>query len=118
MTRAERVRRVRARCRILRWEYRQRHLAHGAWGKFREALAMAAVAYAIDPATADALVGEGFRTDERGARLEPPRRIVWITEDRATRLLQARPLALHLDADMLAATTLALVGFPPHPTLG
>lgn len=97
---------------MLRWEYRQRNLAHGAWGRFREALAMAEVAYAIDPATADALVAEGFATDDRGARLEPARRIVWITAERATQLSAGRQLAMRLDADMLAATTLALVAFP------
>lgn len=112
MTNAERVRRIQARGRVLRWEYQQRNLAHGAWGRFREALAMAEVAYAIDPASADALVAEGFATDGRGARLEPARRIVWITAERAASLTTGRRLAMTLDADMLAATTLALIAFP------
>jgi hypothetical protein len=73
---------------------------------------MAAAAYAITADTAAELIAEGSVVDDRGARLEPPRSIVWITEERAGRLANARPLAMRLDAEMLAATTLALVPFP------
>lgn len=109
MTLAERVKAVRARVR--RWEYRQRNLAHGAWTRFRTALAHALEAYAIDDATAAALVAEGFTADDRGRGLEPPRTIVWITAERAARLADARPIALRLDAELLAARCLALVPF-------
>jgi hypothetical protein len=111
MTLAERVKVVRARARIQRWEYRQRNLAHGAWGRFRAALAHAREAYAIDDAIASALVSEGFATDERGQGLEPPRTIVWITAARAARLVDVRPIALRLDAELLATRYLALVPF-------
>ena len=76
MTIAERVKAVRARARIRRWEYRQRNLAHGAWARFRAALAHAREAYAIDDATVAALIAEGFIVDDRGRGLEPPRHIV------------------------------------------
>jgi hypothetical protein len=112
MTIAERVKAVRARALIRRWEYRQRNLAHGAWGRFRAALAHASEAYAIDDATAAALLAEGFAVDERGRGLEPPRTIVWITAERAARLADARPLVLRLDAALLATQYLALVPFP------
>jgi len=112
MTIAERVKAVRARALIRRWEYRQRNLAHGAWGRFRAALTHARDAYAIDDATAAALLAEGFAADDRGRGLEPPRTLVWITEERAARLADARPLALRLDAELLAARCLALVPFP------
>jgi hypothetical protein len=112
MTIAERVKAVRARALVRRWEYRQRNLARGAWGRFRAALAHARDAYAIDEATAAALLGEGFAADDRGRGLEPPRFIVWITEERAIRLVDAQPLALRLDAELLAARCLALVPFP------
>jgi hypothetical protein len=112
MTLAERVKAVRARARVRRWEYRQRNLAHGAWGRFRAALAHAREAYAIDEATAAALVAEGFAADERGRGLEPPRTIIWITAERAARLGGARPIAIRLDAELLAARCLALVPFP------
>ena len=111
MTIAERVKAVRARARIRRWEYRQRNLAHGAWARFRGALAHAREAYAIDDATVAALIAEGFVIDDRGRGLEPPRTIVWITAERAGRLTGARPIALRLDAELLAARCLALVPF-------
>jgi hypothetical protein len=111
MTIAERVKAVRARALIRRWEYRQRNLAHGAWDRFRTALSRARCAYAIDEATAAVLLAEGFASDDRGRGLEPPRTLVWITEDRAAHLAGARPLALRLDAELLAARCLALVPF-------
>ena len=108
---AERVKAVRARARVRRWEYRQRNLAHGAWARFRAALAHAREAYAIDDATAAALIAEGCIIDDRGRGLEPPRTIVWITAERASRFTGARPIALRLDAELLAARCLALVPF-------
>jgi hypothetical protein len=112
MTIAERVKAVRARALIRRWEYRQRNLAHGAWDRFRTGLAHARDAYAIDEATAIALLAEGFVADERGLGLEPPRTMVWITAERAAGLIDARPLVLRFDATLLAARCLALVPFP------
>jgi hypothetical protein len=107
-----RIQAIRARCLVRRWDYRQRNLARGAWTRFREALALAAEAYAIDAETAAVLVREGFALDARGAGLEPARTIVWITPERALRLDRTHRLAMHLDAAMLAATFLALVPFP------
>jgi hypothetical protein len=72
MTIAARVKAVRARARVRRWEYRQRNLAHGAWDRFRAALARAREAYAIDDATAAALLSEGFQADDRGRGHEAP----------------------------------------------
>jgi hypothetical protein len=112
MTIAERVKAVRARARVRRWEYRQRNLAHGAWDRFRTALAHAREAYAIDEATAEALLAEGCLADDRGRGLEPPRTLVWIPAERAASLAGARPLALRLNADLLGARCLALVPFP------
>ena len=44
--------------------------------------------------------------------LEPPRTIVWRSAERVTRLTGAQPLALRLDAELLAVRYLALVPFP------
>ncbi len=112
MTLARKVLAIRSRCRVRRWEYRQRNLAHGVWAKFREALALAADAYAIDAATLDLLVAEGFALDTRGEGLEPPRRLVWISSRRAE-VLAAQPVPLRLDATLLATPVLALVAFEP-----
>ena len=111
MTIAERVKAVRARARVRRWEYRQRNLAHGAWDRFRAALAHAQEAYMIDHETAQVLIAEGNIVDDRGRGLEPPRTLVWITSDRAARLSAAHPVALRLDAALLAVRYLALIPF-------
>ena len=111
MTVAARVKAVHARARVRRWEYRQRNLAHGAWDRFRAALAHAQDAYVIDDEIAQALIAEGYVADQRGRGLEPPRTLVWVTADRVARLDGARPIALRIDADLLAARCLALVPF-------
>ena len=109
MTNAQRIREIQARGRIRRWEYRQRNLAHGAWLRFRTALAHAERAFHVSPELYESLVASGGKVDERGAGLQPPRRIVWIT---STQVLDgAHELGLRLDADMLAAEHLALVSF-------
>jgi hypothetical protein len=111
MTIAARVKAVRARARVRRWEYRQRSLAHGAWDRFRAALAHAREAYVIDDATVAALVDEGYASDDRGRGLEPPRTLIWVTTERASQLRGARPIELRLGAQLLAARCLALVPF-------
>lgn len=111
MTHAQRIREIRARGRIRRWEYRQRNLAHGAWLRFRTALAQADRAFRISPETYAALAAEGANVDDRGAGLEPPRHILWISREQAAELQGAHELVLQLDADMLAAQDLALVAF-------
>jgi hypothetical protein len=111
MTNAQRIREIQARGRIRRWEYRQRNLAHGAWLRFRTALAHAERAFLVSPELYEQLVVSGGRIDERGTGLQPPRRIVWITPPQTATLEDARELVLRLDADMLAAEHLALVPF-------
>lgn len=111
MTHAQRIREIRARGRIRRWEYRQRNLAHGAWLRFRTALAQAERAFLLSPELHAALAAGGAKIDHRGAGLEPPRHIVWISRTQAAGLQGAHELVLRLDAEMLAAQHLALVAF-------
>lgn len=75
------------------------------------ALAHAERAFALDATTAEALIAEGHAPDPAGDGLEPPRIIVWISGERALALPGARPLAMRLDGEMLAARYLALVPF-------
>ena len=107
---ADRVKQVRARARIRRWEFRQRNLAKGAWHRLHLALAHARAAYAIDLQEYEELVREGWTTDPRGEGLAPPRALVWIEAERAARL-RGRAIPLHLDAQLLSARVLALVPF-------
>jgi hypothetical protein len=107
----QRIREIRVRGRIRRWEYRQRNLAHGAWLRFRTALAQAARAFRISSELYAAPAADRARVDDRGTGLEPPRRIVWISRAQAASLQEAVELALYLDAEMLATQALALVAF-------
>jgi len=111
MTHAQRLREIRARGQIRRWEYRQRNLAHGAWLRFRTALAHAERAFRVSPERYAELVANGGRIDDRGAGLEPPRHIVWVTPAQAGELTREHELTLRIDADMLAAEQLVLVPF-------
>jgi hypothetical protein len=86
MTHAQRIREIRARGRIRRWEYRQRNLAHDAWLRFRTALAQAELAFRISPELYAALAADGAKIDDRCAGLEPPRHIVWISRAQAAGL--------------------------------
>lgn len=111
MTPARRVKQVRSRVTVRRWEFRQRHLARGAWHRFRLALAAASEAYAIDERELETFVDEGCRFDDRGAGLDPAKQIVWISAERAATLPAGKRLEMRLDASMLAARRLALVPF-------
>jgi len=113
MTHAQRIREIRARGRIRRWEYRQRNLAHGAWLRFRTALAQAERAFRISPELYAALAAGGAKIDDRGAGLEPPRHIVWISRAQAAGFAGTRERVLRLDGEMLAAEELTLVASTP-----
>ncbi len=67
----ERVRAVRARAEVRRWEYRQRNTSHGVWHRVRRFLTFAAEVWVVsDEATAN-LVAEGYAPDPAGPELEP-----------------------------------------------
>lgn len=111
MTPADRVKQIRSRARIRNWEFRQRHLARGAWARFRFALAEARAAYAIDESDLATVLDEGFRTDDRGMGLLPQKQLVWVSAQRAQHFATGRALEMRLDAAMLGAEIIALVPF-------
>jgi hypothetical protein len=116
---SHRVKQVRARARVRRWEYRQRHTSHGAWYRFRRALGFAERAYVITDAQARSLIGAGATVDVGGRDLEPPRTLVWIRRDQVAELESAQPLVLRLGPALLEPRWIALVPFddlgPPGP---
>ena len=93
------------------FEYRQRRLARGVWFRFRRVLAFAKEAYAIPPEEAVRLIAEGHRPEPLGHELEPSRVILFVTAERVVGIVAARPLAVRLSAELLAAECLALVPF-------
>jgi hypothetical protein len=113
---ARRLCEMRSRVLVRSFEYRQRNHARGAWFRLRCVLALAAQAYAISRGQAEELVQEGFRPEPAGRELEPSRVIVFV--ERAARIAAARPLAVRLSAELLAAEGLALVSFSDRPVAG
>ena len=107
-----RVRRHRSRLVTRAWEYRQRHLAHGVWFRWRCLLAQSERAYAVEPDEARRLVALGGRTAPVGDELQPPRPIVVLPPGMERDLRQARALPVSLSADLLTAPALVLVPFP------
>jgi hypothetical protein len=111
--RHQRARRARSRATVRRWEYRQRNLTKGVWYRLRRILAEAREAFVIPDSEATALVAEGYREEPVGTEFEPPKRILFVPEDRLSRIAGRRPLAIRLDASLLEARAIALVRFPP-----
>ena len=108
----ERQRRHRARIALRRWEYRQRDCAKGAWAKLCRTLADAAHAYAISGEDLGTLLAEGHALEPAGSAFEPPKRIVFVSAERADRLESRRDIALHLSGELLGVERLALVRLP------
>jgi hypothetical protein len=94
------------------YEYRQRRHARGVWFRLRRLLALAREAYAVPRDEAERLIAEGLQPDPVGRELGPPKTILVVPPDRATRIASARPLAVRLSAELLAAECLVLVPFP------
>jgi hypothetical protein len=114
----QRVREMRARVLARTFEYRQRRHARGAWFRLRRALALAREVYAVPRGQGERLVSEGYPADPVGAELAPPKLIVRVPADRIATLKSARPMAVRLDADLLAAECLALVPFEDARPVG
>jgi hypothetical protein len=106
-----RLRQLRSRVLVRSWGYRQRHHARGVWFRLRRVLADASEAYAVAREDAAELLAEGYRAESVGQELEPPKLIVFAPAARVARLASARPLAVRLSAELLAAELLALVPF-------
>lgn len=112
-----RVREVRARAMVRAFEYRQRHHAAGVWYRVRRALAAAKAVYVIPVDAAEMLVSEGHVEAACGRDLEPVKRLVFVSDERLSRLPEARPIAVGLGAEFLEATALALVPFGDPPSM-
>jgi hypothetical protein len=80
--------------------------------RLRRLLALTSEAYAVPREEAERLIAEGCRTDPVGWELAPPRLIVVVPPSRAALIPSARPLAVRLSAELLAAECLVLVPFP------
>jgi hypothetical protein len=115
MTAAERrearARAIRATAVVRAWRYRQRQLAGGAWYRLRRLLADARAIYAIDVQDARRLLAEGRQAAAAGWDFAPERTILFVDEQRLSRIASRRPLRVGLGPDVLGAPALALVPF-------
>jgi hypothetical protein len=110
-THERRLRELRSRVLVRALAHRQRRHAGGVWFRLRRVLADAREAYVISADEANRLIAEGFRPEPVGRELGPPRVILLLPRERVARIATARPLAVHLNAEMLSAECLALVPF-------
>ena len=113
-----RLRQQRSRVLVRAWDYRQRHSARGVWFRLRRLLADAGAVLAVSREDAGRLIAEGSRPVPLGQELEPPKLIVVAPAERTRQLEYARPLAVRLSAELLAAECLVLVPFEPELPLG
>ena len=107
-----RLRELRSRLLVRAFDQRQHRHARGVWFRLRRLLALAQEVYAIPREEAERLVAEGHSPDPVGGELEPPKIIVLAPKERVARIASARPLAVHLSAELLSAESLAVVPFP------
>ena len=107
-----RLRDFRSRVLVRAVEYRQRRHARGVWFRLRRLLAFTSAAYAVPCAEAARLVAEGHRPEPVGQELAPSRLILVVSPGRAAQIPSARPLAVRLSAELLAAECLVVVPFP------
>ncbi len=106
-----RLRQLRSRRLVRSWDYRQRRHARGVWFRLRRVLADASEAYDIPREEAEALVAAGYWAESVGHEIEPRKLIVFVPAARIAQIARARPLAVCLSAELLAAECLALVPF-------
>jgi hypothetical protein len=108
----QRVREVLARALVRSWEYRQRNLARGIWAKLRRLLADAEHAYVISDESLEKLLASGgAHVEPVGLRLDPPKKLLFVTAHQLALLPDYREIPVNLGADFLAARNVALVAF-------
>jgi hypothetical protein len=106
-----RLRALKSRQLVREWQYRQRRHASGVWFRLRRVLADASAAWEISREEAERLIADGFQPESVGQELAPSKVIVFVPADRIARIAGARPLAVRLSTDLLAAECLALTRF-------
>ena len=114
-----RLRAIRSRAAVRRWEIRQLGHSGGAWFRLQRLLAYAETAWAISDADAEVLIAAGHSPEAAGLELEPPRRYFVVDEAALAGLPSAREVPLRASPELLACRTLALVPFEGlHPHRG
>jgi hypothetical protein len=110
-----RLRELRSRAAIRRWETRQLAHAGGVWYRLARLLTYARSAWSLSDADAERLIGAGHAPHPVGLELEPPRRVFVVTEETVAALPSAREVPLVSSPELLVCRNLALVPFEVGP---
>ena len=106
-----RLKKLKSRVLIHRWELRQRDYSKGSWFRLRRALSSADEAYSIPAPAAEELESQGLKQLPVGSEFDPPLKMYWVSRLALEQISGHRRLALRLDAAFLRAGAIALVPF-------
>ena len=106
-----RLREMRSRVAIRKWEARQAGLAGGVWFRFTLLLASARRAIAISTEQVAMLRAAGFVPSPVGGQLEPPKLLFVIAEEKLPRSISGDEVALQDLRRILLAPALVLIPF-------
>jgi hypothetical protein len=107
----ERLRGIRARVAIRKWEARQAAHAGGVWFRLNLLLASTRCALVITAEEAAALRAAGFEPESVGAELEPPKLLFVVSEDMVPPSIRGTEVPLHDARQILLAPALLLIPF-------
>jgi hypothetical protein len=107
----DRLRRMRSRLMIRKWELRQIHHARGVWFRFEMLLAGTRRALVISDKEAATLRASGFEPHPVGGELEPPKALFVIPDEMLPAAIAGREIALHEAREILLAPALVLIPF-------
>ncbi len=111
----ERVREIRARAAIQRWEIRQRGHAAGSWFALERLFALSRRAWILSAQDAEELMAAGYEPHPAGLALDQQRKIFIVRPSEIPSLAGAREIALRSSVELLLAPAIALVPFTLRP---
>jgi hypothetical protein len=107
----ERLRGIRSRVAVRKWEVRQAAHAGGVWFHLDLLLAATRRALVITAEEATMLRAAGFEPHPVGAELEPPKALFVIAEERVPPSITGREVAMHDARQILLAPAMILIPF-------
>lgn len=107
----QRLRRMRSRVAIRKWEARQVTHAHGVWFRLELLLARTRRAFVISAEEATTLRAAGFEAHAIGTELEPPKAVFVIPEKTLPVSIKAHEVALQDAQQILLAQAMILIPF-------
>jgi hypothetical protein len=106
-----RLRALRSRSTVRRWELRQLDRAGGVWYRVTRRLALSRRAWSIDDDDAALLLARGYQPDASGLALEPPRRLFVVPDTEIASLQSAQEMRVQASAELLGHPNVALEPF-------